>query len=200
MLFLYIDEVNTNTFIMMGRPGSGKGTQAKHIAEKLGARIFSSGDRYRQIATEDTFIGRKIKGIIDSGQLTPAWFAAFLFTESILSLPTLEEPIVYEGPARKLEEARRIDEILTWLERPYAVIYLDVSEEEIRSRLAKRAELEGRMDDSGKSIEVRLAAYAADTLHSIEFFRSQGKVIDINGNQPQEAVFAEVMEKISQLP
>lgn len=184
---------------MMGRPGCGKGTQAKLLAEHLHAQIFSSGGRYREIAGEDTFIGHKIKGIIDSGGLTPAWFAAYLFTESILAVPSLETAIVYEGAGRKPEEAERIHEILEWLTRPYAVVHLDVSEEEIRSRLLKRAELEGRKDDSANSIEIRLRAYAEDTAHSIEYFRSCGKVLEINGNQPEEAVFAEILEKISML-
>ncbi|MBY0294414.1 nucleoside monophosphate kinase [Patescibacteria group bacterium] len=191
--------MHINTFFMMGRPGSGKGTQTKLLAEKLGAQTFSSGGRYREIASADTFIGQKIKGIIDSGALTPSWFAVFLFTESILKLPSLETPIVYEGAGRKPEEAKRIDEILGWLDRPYAVIHLDVSEDEIRNRLTKRAELEGRKDDSAKSIEVRLKAYAEDTEHSIEFFRSVGKTIEINGNQSEEAVFAEIEAKIAQL-
>lgn len=191
--------MQTNTFFMMGRPGSGKGTQTKLLAEKLGATTFSSGGRYREIAAADTFIGQKIKGIIDSGELTPSWFAVFLFTESILKLPSLETPIVYEGAGRKPEEAKRIDEILGWLNRPYMVIHLDVSEDEIRSRLMKRAELEGRKDDSAKSIEVRMKAYADDTAHSIEYFRQCGKVLEINGNQPEEAVFAEIMEKIATL-
>ncbi len=185
---------------MMGRPGCGKGTQAKLLAEHLGATIFSSGGRYRQIATEDTFIGHKIKGIIDEGTLTPSWFAVFLFTESILALPSLETPIVYEGAGRKPEEAKRIDEILDWLTRPYMVIHLDVSEEEIRGRLAKRMEIEGRKDDSVKSLEVRLKAYADDTAKSIEYFRACGKVLEINGNQPHDAVFAEIKEKLQTLP
>lgn len=191
--------MQTNTFFMMGRPGCGKGTQTKLLSEKLNAQVFSSGGRYRQIAGEDNFIGHKIKGIIDSGELTPSWFAAYLFTESILALPSLETAIVYEGAGRKLEEAKRIDEILGWLTRPYAIIHLDVSEEEIRNRLMKRAELEGRQDDSEKSIEVRLKAYAQDTEPSIEFFRSLGKVVEINGAQSEEAVFAEIIEKISKL-
>lgn len=185
---------------MMGKPGSGKGTQAAMLAETLPAEIFSSGDRYRKIAQEDTFIGKKIKGIIDAGNLTPSWFAAFLFTESILAVPSLETKIIYEGSARKLEEAQKIHDVLTWLERPYAVFYLDVSEEEIMSRLVRRAELQGRKDDAHHSIPVRLEAYKQDTVPAIEFFRSHGKIIDINGNQPSDRVFAEIMEKIAKLP
>ena len=198
-VFIYISTVKTNTFFMMGRPGSGKGTQANNLAKQLGATIFSSGVRYRQIAAEDTFIGNKIKSIIDAGELTPSWFAAYLFTESILKLPSLESPIVYEGAGRKPEEAERIDDVLGWLERPYVVIHLDVSEEEIRSRLLKRAELERRKDDSEESLNVRLMAYARDTAHSIEFFRGKKKVLEVNGNQPQDQVFAEIIEKISKL-
>ena len=184
---------------MMGRPGGGKSVQAKLLAEHIGAQTFSSGMRYRQIATEDSFIGHKVKGIVDSGHLTPSWFAAHLFTESALALPSLESKIVYEGSARKLEEAIKIDEVLTWLERPYAVIYLEVREDEIRARLTKRASLEGRKDDGEGLVDVRLKAYAEDTLPAINYFRDCGKVIEINGNQPESKVFAEIVEKLSHL-
>lgn len=183
---------------MMGRPGCGKGTQAKLLSDFLGAQVFSSGARYRSIATEDSFIGHKIKGIIDSGELTPSWFAAYLFTEVILKL-SLEDRIIFEGAARKLEEAKRIDDVLGWLMRPYTIVHLDVSEEEIRNRISKRAEIEGRKDDGKHSIEVRLKAYAEDTAPAIEYFRSCGKVLEIDGSQSQEAVFAEIKAKIAEL-
>ena len=178
----------------MGRPGSGKGAQSKLLAEKVGGRMFSTGDRVREIAKEDSTLGQKVKEVSESGGLTPSWFASFLFEEVLLRLSS-DEIIVFEGMGRKEPEARLFAEICEWLGRDFRVIYLDVSEQSIKDRLRKRLEIEGRVDDN--NLENRLDNYNAQTIPALNFFRSIGKVIDIDGEPLPDVVAQEVWQKIS---
>lgn len=180
----------------MGRPGSGKGKQSELLAKKLNGRIFSSGVRVREIAQENSSLGRKIKAIHDLGDLTPSWFASFLFEEAYLALDD-NEVIIFEGLGRKEPEARLFTEISEWLGRDFRVIYLDVSERSVIERLDKRRAIEGRADDS--NIQNRFDNFNTQTIPSINYFRSINKVIDIDGEPLPDVVFAEVWQKVSAL-
>lgn len=179
----------------MGRPGSGKGKQSEILAGKLNCKIFSTGARYREMTTDGSSLGQKIKKIMDAGDLTPSWLASFLFEQKLLSLDS-KEPIVFEGVGRKLEEAKLFNDVCNFLERDFQVIYLETSENAIRERIAKRAGIEGRSDD--KSLDNRFKNYNEETLPAINFFRSIGKVIDIDGEPLPDVVAAEVWQKISE--
>lgn len=180
------------TFVMMGRPASGKGIQAKLLAKETDFKIFSTGKRYREIAKEDSFRGQKIREIIDAGWLTPYWFASYLFEEEILNLPRTDG-IIFEGTARKVPEAELFDEVLRWLERPYVVFYIDVSEAVARERTRKRLETEHRADDEEEHFATRMKEFADHTLPALEVFREKEVVYDINGEQEPEEVHADIM-------
>lgn len=183
----------------MGRPGSGKGTQARLLSEKTGFQIFSTGDVYRKLAAEDTFLGRKIKNIIDKGNLTPYWFASYLFEKEILNLAP-DKGIIFEGVGRREPEAKMFHDVVEWLERPYVIFYLEASEKELKKRLFKRAQVEGRADDAKEEhIETRFQEYEKYTQRSVEFFQSVGTVVHINGEQSPEQVHADIMERIETL-
>lgn len=183
------------TLIFLGRPGCGKGTQASRLLETLpDFSEFSMGDRFRAIAKQDTFLGRKVHDTINAGLLTPHWFAAYLFEDHILEL----DPgvgVIYEGVARRPQEASDLHQVMEWLNRPYRVVHLDVPEEVIIERLKER----GRSDDKHKSIEVRLQEYKAHTEGSLAFFREQGVVIEINGNQTPDEVHEEIVLKLGEV-
>ncbi len=188
--------MDIKTFVMMGRPGSGKGKQTELLSQELGFKVFSSGKKVREIAAMDTPLGRRIAEISESGKLTPFWFASYLFENALIELPN-EEGIIFEGACRTIEEAQLFDDVTELLGRDFRMLYLDVSEEEARTRTIKRKELEGRADDA--RMETRLAVYQAETAPAVEFFRTKGKLIEINGEQTPEEVFAEIKEKISHL-
>jgi adenylate kinase len=178
----------------MGRPGSGKGAQSERLAKRLGSKVFSTGNRLREIAKEPTPFGRKLNETIGKGGLAPLWFASFLFEQALLELEE-GESIVFEGVCRKEQEAKLFAEICEWLNRDFKVLYLDVSEDTVIERLNKRKVIEGREDDS--YIRERFKLFDAETFHSVEFFKSIGKVIEINGEPPQDEVEKEIMEKLS---
>ena len=184
------------TFLMMGRPGSGKGTQAKLLAKKIGAEVYSSGNRLREMAKGHGFVNEKIKKTMEEGGLLPAWFSSHLFVETLLGISP-EDRIVFEGACRRLEEAEAFDETAQWLERPYRAVFLNISDAEVEKRISLRKSLQGRSDDASDTVEHRLKEYEEHTAHAVGLFRSRGLLIEINADQPIEAVHAEILKTLN---
>ena len=185
-----------NTFLMMGRPGSGKGTQARLLAEKIGAEVYSSGNRLREMAKGQGFVNNKIKETMNAGGLLPAWLSSHLFIETLLGLSHADK-IVFEGACRRLEEAESFDETAAWLVRPYAAVYINISDAEVEKRLALRKGAEGRSDDASDTVEHRVKEYDDHTAHAVEFLKSRGMVVEVNGEQPIEAVHADILKVLN---
>ncbi len=183
------------TFLMMGRPGSGKGTQADMLARKVGGVVYSSGNRLREMAKSGTYFGNKAKGVMERGDLMPIWVSQYLFEEALLKLePT--DAIVFEGSCRILEEAQRFHEAAKWLDRKYIAIYLEAPEEVLKTRLQKR-HVEGRADDSAEVLQERFDKFTELTQKSIDYFKEMGTLVVINGNQSAEQVEADINKTLS---
>ncbi len=179
----------TRTIFFAGKPGCGKGTQAKLLSEATGWPVFSSGKLFRGIAAEDTPVGRKIKAENYAGILNPPWFAMYLYLKTIFSLADGAN-VILDGFNRKPPEAALNIESLRWLERPFQSINLVVSDEEIEKRLTLRKESSGREDDN--FVSERLKEYYTYTEPAIELFRKEGVLIEINGEQTPEAIAADI--------
>ncbi|MHB8660490.1 MAG: nucleoside monophosphate kinase [Minisyncoccota bacterium] len=177
----------TRTVFFIGKPGCGKGTQTKLLAEKTGWKVMSAGDALRAMAALDTPVGRKMKSQMNAGLLMPSWLPTYLFLKDIFSLPD-GASVILDGFNRKKHEAEIIRESLAWLERPFAVIYLRVSDEEIRRRLALRKEIEDRADDH--AVDERLKEYYSHTEPVVEMFREVGDLIELDGEQSPERIAA----------
>ncbi len=187
---------NLNTFVMMGRPGSGKGTQAKLLAKKIGAEVYSSGNRLREMAKGQGFANQKIKTVMESGDLLPAWISSHLFVDALLGL-SHADGIVFEGACRTLPEAEAFDETSHWLERPYQAVFLMISDSEVEKRLSLRNGIEGRADDASDTVERRIKEYEEKTAAAVNFFKSRGVLLEINGEQSIEAVHADVLKALN---
>lgn len=183
---------------MMGPPGSGKGTQGKLLAEKIGAELYSTGNRLREIAEHGSYFGKRTKEVIDAGDLMPEWVSIYLFEDKLIGLEP-DDKIVFDGSGRKILEAQKFDEVHEWLRRPYIVVYIHVGEDELHERLLNRQEKEGRADDDAKAVTLRFQKFHEHTLPSIEFFRSKEKLVEVNGEQPIEDVHQAIL-KILTLP
>ena len=187
--------MDTHTFVMMGRPGSGKGTQGKLLAQKLGCDIYSSGNRFREMARGSGFVAEKIRGIIDRGELLPNWFSSHLFVGALLELAP-QDTIVFEGACRRLHEARAFDETARWLERPYKAVFLNIPDEEVDRRIAERKLVEGRSDDESDTVDRRLVEYEEHTALAIELFREKGVLVEVSGMDTVENVHKKVLEAL----
>lgn len=176
----------------MGKTGCGKGTQAHRLAMELNFPVFSTGDRVRELSAEDSSLGRHIRDIQISGWV-PEWLASYLFAHAILA-EHIDNGLIFESVARKPEEAKKLHEMHTMLSRPYIVLHLDTPDSVVVDRMRKR---QRDQSDQEENIQKRLQAFYDETVHSLEFFKSQGKVVEINADQSEEVVYQEVLKAIS---
>ena len=177
------------TIFFLGKPGSGKGTQAKRLAQKTSWPMFGSGDQFRAIAKEDTPAGRKTRLEIDQGLLSPPWFVEYLYLKTLFGIPR-EQPAIFDGFNRKEEEARLIFSAAELLDRSFVVFNIMVSDEEVHRRLDVRKGESGRADDH--FVQVRLTEYARYTEKALALFRDGGVCIDIDGEQSPDDVAKDV--------
>lgn len=183
------------TVFFIGKPGSGKGTQAKLLAEKTGWTILASGAQFRAIAEEDTVVGRKMRDELAKGMLAPHWFAMYLYQRALFSVPE-GTSIIFDGFNRKVQEAELNIASLEWIGRPFHVVNIEVSDEEVRNRLEGRARTSGRSDDKQDAVEERLEEYQEHTMKALEIFKAKDVLIDINGEQTPEAIAADVAKAL----
>lgn len=176
----------------MGKTGCGKGTQAARLSQELAYDIFSTGDRVRALSAEDSSLGRHIKEIHTKGWV-PEWLASYLFAKAILE-EDIDRGLVFESVARKPEEAKKLHEMHSMLNRSYIVLYLDVPDEIVVERMRRRQRDES---DSEENIQRRLQAFYDETVHSLEFFRSEGKVVDIKGTGTADEVYDQILKAIA---
>lgn len=179
----------TRTIFFVGKPGCGKGTQAKLLAERTGWPIFASGDLFRKIAKEESVVGRKVKLENDAGLLQPHWFAMYLYLQALFSVPETSSAI-FDGFNRKEAEAELVVSSLRWLGRPFVIVNVEVSDEEVQRRLQLRKEVDGRADDH--VVDERLQEYYTYTAPAITIFRKEGVLLDINGEQTPEKIAEDI--------
>jgi adenylate kinase len=163
--------------LMLGPPGSGKGTQGKLLAQHLGVPQVSTGDLLRQAMKDGTPLGVEAKGFYDQGLLVPDEIIMGLI-EEILASPPAAKGVLMDGFPRTIPQAEAVDQLLARkgakVER---VVLLDVAEEELVQRLLSRAAKEGRADDNPESIRKRLAVYREQTAPLVSFYEGRPGVV-----------------------
>lgn len=188
---------SANTVFLFGRPGSGKGTQAKLLADAQGWSVFSTGDQFKAMRDGEGPLSERVRAAYDAGKLTPDWFASYLFEGALLNLePTAG--VVCEGFPRTLPQAELAHDVLTWLKRSYTVLHLAVSEDEALHRMIERAKEEHRPDSDDESkVRARFDTYRTQTEPVLEFFKTQGKLVEINGEQARESILEDILKAVS---
>lgn len=191
-----MDDATIKTVLMLGRPGSGKGTQAALLAERLGWKTLSSGNIFRELRNGDGALAQKVREEYDKGNLFPTWFPSYLFLDEVLHI-TSEEGLICEGFSRSVEQAEIFHDALTWLSRDYLVFNLEVSEEVAVRRQVERNKVDARSDsDTPEKIQKRIEEYTAKTEPVIEFFRAKGTLIQLDGEKTPEEIAAQMLEKL----
>ncbi len=186
--------------ILFGPPGSGKGTQAKKLAEKYEINHISTGDLFRYEMGNDTELGKLAKDYLNKGQLVPDEVTTSML---INKLDSLEDPngIIFDGYPRNVDQAQSLEEILDEKDSEVSIlIALVVDREEIISRLKKRGETSGRADDQDESIiRDRIDVYRDETYPVYSYFDALDKAIEVDGNGSIDTVFENLCQVIDAL-
>lgn len=182
--------------ILVGIQGSGKGTQAKILAEKHGYQIFETGGALRTIASEDSDLGRQVKEITTRGDLVPNEIVMDIVRDFVNNKADKTKPVIFDGIPRSEEQRQSLEALLADLGRDFQVLHITLSEDEAFARLMKRAEIEGRADDNPESIRKRIQNFYDFTQPLLAPWAEAGRVIEIDGDQSIDAVTTEIDEKL----
>jgi len=186
--------MDTRTIFFIGKPGSGKGTQAKLLSQVTGWPVFGSGEEFRKIAEEHTHVGKKVKQEIDAGILSPPWFAMYLYQKALFSIDEMQS-VIFDGFNRKVPEAELVVDSLQWLGRPFQIVNVVISDEEVTKRLALRKLESDRVDDH--FVPERLKEYNKFTNDAIETFRKKGVLIEVDGERSREAIAKDILKVLA---
>ena len=177
--------------LVLGPQGAGKGTQAKRISAEYGVPHVSTGDMFRALDTS-TGLGRKVKAIMDAGDLVPDEVTVAMIEER-LSQPDAADGFVLDGFPRNLAQAEALDAMLGGIGRGLdAILFFDVPDAVGMERALKRAEIEGRSDDTPEAIAKRLAVYHEQTEPIVEHYRATGKLVPLHAERTIDEVWAEI--------
>jgi adenylate kinase len=180
---------------VLGPQGAGKGTQAARISREYGIPHIATGDMFRALDTS-TELGRQVKAIMDSGALVPDEITVAMIRDR-LSEPDAENGFALDGFPRNLAQAEALDEMLGSIGRGLdAILFFDVPDEVGMERALKRAETEGRSDDTPEVIAKRLAVYHEQTEPIVEHYRATGKLVPLHAERSVEEVWAELEDAL----
>lgn len=185
--------------VFFGPPGSGKGTQASRLAADLGIPQISTGDLLRSHVQRGTELGAVAKPIMASGALVPDDLVTAMLKER-LSEADAAVGALFDGYPRTVAQAVSLRELLRGLGRDLdAVLFIDVPDEAIVERLVKRAELEGRADDTPDTVRERLRVYREKTAPLAALYEKDGLLVTIDGHRPVDVVAADVRAAVDRL-
>ena len=183
--------------LILGPQGAGKGTQAARIAAEYDARHLSTGDLFRAAIAAGTELGQKVKPLLDSGQLVPDEITVALIREQLGESPT---GWILDGFPRNLSQAEALDAMLSEVAQPLDIIVLlEIADDVARERMLKRAEIEGRADDTPEVIERRLATYHEQTKPVVDYYVASGKLVQVHGERSIDEVWAEIQAALDEV-
>ncbi len=211
--------------VLLGAPGSGKGTQAGIISQRLGASHIASGDLFREAVNRGDELGQQVKSYMERGLLVPDEITIRMILERIAASDCAKGCIL-DGYPRTLEQAEALDEALRHREEEVEkAVYIKVSVEELVRRLGGRftcrncqtpyheitsppkvpgrcdrcgGELYQRPDDSPQTVRKRLEVYFVKTAPVIDYYREAGKLVEIDGERRVEEVAPDLIAALTE--
>jgi adenylate kinase len=183
--------------VLLGAPGSGKGTQATRLREHLQVPHISTGELLRAAVNAGTPLGLQAKAIMAAGNLVSDEIVLGMLEDRFQQSDTVNG-FILDGYPRNLAQASALDGLLTRIRQPMDIaVQLDVATELLVERIAGRAAAEGRADDSPEAVRNRLKVYEELTAPVVDFYRNQGKLAHLDGVGAPDEVFTLIIEAIS---
>jgi adenylate kinase len=182
--------------LLIGAPGSGKGTQAGRLAERFGLTHISSGDLLRQHVKDETAIGRTIKSYVDAGDLVPDAVVMDMLRKPVVAANE-SGGYVLDGFPRTVDQAEAVFPTARALGvEVQAAIHLDVPRDELVRRLLAR---QRGSDDTQSVIEHRLQVYLDNTVPLLEYYAGREWMFTVDGAQPPDVVHGEILGRLKKL-
>jgi len=213
----------TMRIVLLGAPGSGKGTQAKQLVEKFKIPQISTGDILRQAVSDGTELGKKAKAAMDAGQLVSDDIVLGLIQER-MAKPDAKGGFILDGFPRNIPQAQSLDAMLARVAQPIQLAMLvDVDTEVLMKRITGRrscgscgaiynihfsqpatnnkcdqcgSSLQHRSDDNESTVRSRLEVYEQQTAPLVSYFKAQGKLRTVQGVGPIDEIFKQLCDKI----
>ena len=183
--------------VLLGAPGSGKGTQAARLKEHLQVPHISTGDLLRAEVAAGSPLGVQAREVMARGELVSDDILLGMLRDRF-SREDTRAGFILDGYPRNLAQAAALDELLGSLGQKFdAAVQLTVDNEQIVERLAGRAKAEGRADDNPESVRKRLQVYDQQTAPVIEFYRQHGQLTIVDGVGTLDEVFTRIVEAIA---
>ncbi|MFM8851319.1 MAG: adenylate kinase, partial [Cytophagales bacterium] len=178
--------------VLFGPPGAGKGTQSEKLIEKYGFVHISTGDLFRWHTKNDTALGKRVKEIMNSGALVPDEITIAMLKEEFDKNPHAKG-FLFDGFPRTVPQAEALDKFMK--ENGSAIHYivaLNVTETEVRARIAKRRTMENRVDDEEEKLNKRITEYFTKTIHVLPFYEQQGRLKTVHGIGSIDVIFSNI--------
>jgi adenylate kinase len=183
--------------VLLGPPGSGKGTQATMLVERLKLPHISTGALLRNAAKRGTALGLQAKAITDKGELVPDDIMSDMIEER-LSRDDVANGFILDGYPRNVSQAESLDAMLERLNTPAdEAIHIDIDAEQIIKRIARRAEEEGRSDDTEETVRNRMRVYAEQTAPVADYYAERGILTRVLGNGDKEEILQRILSVLN---
>ena len=178
--------------VLFGPPGAGKGTQSEKLIQKYGFVHISTGDLFRWHTKNDTPLGKRVKEIMNSGALVPDEITISMLKEELDKNPQAKG-FLFDGFPRTVPQAEALDAFMKANGSAiHHVIALNVTEEEVRTRIAKRRTIENRADDEEEKLNKRITEYFTKTIHVLPHYEKQGRLNTVEGVGNIEDIFKNI--------
>lgn len=182
-----------NAIILLGPPGSGKGTQAVRLAESLGLPHISTGAILRQAVDEGTELGKAAREIMEAGGLVSDELVLGIVEERI-GAPDCRRGFILDGYPRNEAQARALDEVLSRLGATGCIVNIAVPRAELSARIRGRRTTDGRQDDSEEAFRRRLEVYESESYPLLGHYGS--RAVNIPGSGSRDEVFARLLSAV----
>lgn len=184
--------------VLLGAPGSGKGTQATILKERFSIPHLSTGDLLRAAVADETDLGLQARAVMERGELVSDELVLGMLAER-LRAEDCREGFILDGFPRNVAQAEALERLLDELEQPVQhAVEIRVPDSLIVDRIAIRAREEGRADDDAETVQKRLDIYREQTAPVVDFYAKRGLHVLVDGAAAVDDVFERILEQLGE--